>query len=66
MNGSPTREAHIPDGLRIAAGRLYDAECALHTARQSHLDGWIAAASEKLHDAVTEYLAAIAEQPTGR
>jgi hypothetical protein len=44
-----------------AAGRdLYNAECALHTARQSHVDAWIAAASERLHEAIAEHLFAVA------
>jgi hypothetical protein len=33
------------------------AECALHAAHQTHDDAWIAAASERLHQAVTDYLA---------
>jgi hypothetical protein len=48
--------------VRVAASRLYDAECALHIAHQSGVDAWIAAASAKLHDAVVEHLAAVAEQ----
>jgi hypothetical protein len=32
-----------------ARARVYDAECALHAARQSHVDAWIAAAAEHLH-----------------
>jgi hypothetical protein len=39
---------------------MYAAECALHAAHQSHLDAWINAAGQKLHDAVAEYLAAVA------
>ncbi len=42
----------------VASRRLYDAECALHVAHQSGVAAWINAANEKLHDAVTEYLAA--------
>lgn len=45
-----------------AARRLYEAEVALHSAHQSHVDAWIAAASDKLHRAVVEHLAAITEQ----
>jgi hypothetical protein len=37
---------------------VYKAECALHDAHQSHVDAWIAAASNRLHDALVEHLAA--------
>ncbi len=50
------------DRIPAAARRLYDAECALHVAHQTRIDAWIAAASEKLHQAVAEHLAAVAEQ----
>jgi hypothetical protein len=36
---------------------VYAAECALHDARRSHNDAWIAAASDKLHRALADYLA---------
>lgn len=51
------------DSTRVAAAaqHLYEAECALHTAHQSHVDAWIAAAGDRLHDAVVEYLAAEAD-----
>jgi len=51
------------DGTRVAAAaqHLYEAECALHTAHQSHVDSWIAAASDRLHEAVVEHLAAQAD-----
>lgn len=42
-----------------AARRLAEAECALHAARQSHVDSWIRAASDKLHDAAVAYTAAV-------
>ena len=45
------------------AQRLYEAEIALHIAHQTHDDAWIAAASEKLHEAVVAFLAARHEQP---
>jgi WhiB family redox-sensing transcriptional regulator len=51
-----------PDRVDAAARRLYDAECALHAAHHSHVEEWIAAANEKLHEAVAGYLAALAEQ----
>jgi hypothetical protein len=46
--------------VRLAARHLYEAECALHVAHQTHVDAWIAAAAEKLHESVVEHLAAIA------
>jgi hypothetical protein len=49
----------------VAAGRLFDAECALHVARQSHVDAWIAAASDRLHDAVLEHDHALAASGAG-
>jgi WhiB family redox-sensing transcriptional regulator len=55
-----TAPAELADGsaeLRAAAARLYDAECALHSAHQSHIDAWIDAANRSLHAAVTDYLA---------
>jgi hypothetical protein len=39
------------------ARRLYDAEIALHYARQTAVDAWIAAAYDRLHEAVEEYVA---------
>lgn len=57
--------AHTSDPLvALAAEHLYAAECALHDAHQSHVDVWIAAASERLHIALAEYLAA--EAASGR
>ena len=47
----------VPDRVQAAACRLYDAECALHSAHQAHDDHWIAAASDKLHEAIVAYLA---------
>ena len=45
-----------------AAQHLFEAEVALHAAHQSRVDAWIAAAGDKLHEAIVEHLAAIAEQ----
>ncbi len=53
-----------PDGREDVARRLYDAEVALHIARQSGVDGWVAAASDRLHEAVIAYRARLPE--TGR
>jgi hypothetical protein len=47
-----------PDRVGLAAGRLYDAEFALHAARETHVDAWIAAAYDKLHLAILEHSAA--------
>ena len=55
---------HNAPGVAAGACHLYDAECALHAAHQSGVEQWIAAAAEKLHQAVVEYLAAIAAQTT--
>lgn len=43
-----------------AARRLYDAETALHAARQTAVDAWIAAAADGLHEAVLAHQRAIA------
>ena len=44
--------------LEQAAQHLYDAECALHIARQTRVDAWITAAADHLHLAVLELDAA--------
>lgn len=50
--------------VALTARHLYDAECALHDAHQSHIDEWIAAASDRLHVAIVDHLAAeAAAQP---
>jgi hypothetical protein len=46
-----------------AARRLAEAECALHAARQSHVDPWIKAAADKLHEAAVAYVAALDASP---
>jgi hypothetical protein len=62
MDTTHPTTSRITDEQRqqAAAGRLYDAECALHAAHQTHVDAWIAVASEGLHRAVAEHLAAVA------
>ena len=55
--GVPGR--HESDPLRRAAARLYDAETALHAARQTHVDEWITAAYNRLHDAVEAHRVAV-------
>jgi len=42
------------------ARRLYDAETAVHAARASHVDAWISAAADRLHEAIQAHLAAVA------
>ena len=43
----------------FAARHLFEAELALHDAHQSYVEAWIDAASDKLHQAVVDYLAAV-------
>jgi len=61
---APARELSVGDRLARAATRLYDAEVALHIARQSKVDAWVAAAYDRLHDAVREHRAALAAAVT--
>jgi hypothetical protein len=44
--------------LDVAARHMYEAEIALHAARQSQVDAWVAAAYEHLHRAIAEHTAA--------
>jgi hypothetical protein len=53
--------SRIDDPVAATACRLYEAECQLHAAHQSHVDAWIDAANEKLHLAIEEHLAAVRE-----
>jgi hypothetical protein len=53
------------DDVGDAARRLFDAETALHAARQTHVDRWVTAASNKLHEAVVAYVAALAASGRG-
>ena len=49
--------------------KLYDAECALLVAHQTHVGQWIAAANDRLHDALVAHFAAMAtfrQVPAGR
>jgi hypothetical protein len=43
--------------LSHAAERLYDAEIALHIARQTGVDRWINSAADRLHDALVVHVA---------
>lgn len=45
-------QSQLQDIVDAARGRVYDAECALHAARQSGVDAWVKAASAKLHTAL--------------
>jgi hypothetical protein len=53
------------DCAHATARHLYDAECALQVAHQTHVDAWITTASDRLHQAVADHLAAIAERDAG-
>jgi hypothetical protein len=66
MNGTTQNALGNAERLEEATRRLYDAETALHAARQTHIDAWIAAAGDRLHDAVSAYLAARASHPSNR
>ena len=46
-----------------AARRLYDAEIALHIARQTGVGAWIVAAYDRLHEAIVSHTAALASAP---
>jgi hypothetical protein len=64
-----TPQARNPDDREAdAARRLYDAEIALHIARQSGVDAWISAAYDRLHEAIAAHAAAVAltARPTPR
>ena len=49
-----------------AARRLYDAEIALHIARQTGVGAWISAAYDRLHEAVVAHSAAVTPFPQSR
>ncbi len=55
--------APAPDRLQAAvndaAKHLYDAEAALHIARQTGVGSWISAAYDRLHEAIAGHLAAV-------
>ena len=54
------RQAAISD----AARRLYDAEVALHIARQTGVAAWISAAYDRLHEAIADHTAALGSAGT--
>jgi hypothetical protein len=56
---SATTTSPPPNGsVDVAARRLYRAELALHDAHATHDDAWIAAAADRLHEALEAYLVA--------
>jgi hypothetical protein len=56
-----TASSVVCHDIRTTATQLFDAECALHAAHQSGVDAWIAAASNKLSDAIGNYMLALAQ-----
>ena len=58
MTDTETNQQDPHAALEQAAQHLYDAECALHIARQTRVDAWITAAADHLHLAVLELDAA--------
>jgi len=57
-NHDPASYQHARAVRDEAAHDLYEAELALHDARQTEVDAWILAASNHLHLAVLHYTAA--------
>lgn len=51
----PTMTPAADAATQIAKRRVYDAETALHAARQSGVDAWVAAAYDRLHCALLTY-----------
>jgi hypothetical protein len=47
--------------LDRAQRRQYDQECALHDARSAKVDAWIAAAYDRLHEAISDVRHATAD-----
>jgi hypothetical protein len=43
-----------PDAAEWLQRRVYEAECALHDAHTSGIDGWVMAAAERLHRALSD------------
>jgi len=44
---------------RFAARLVHEAEMALHDARGTGVDAWIAAAADRLHEALNQYATAV-------
>jgi hypothetical protein len=51
--------------ISVAARRLYDAEIALHIARQAGVGAWISAAYDRLSEAIADHTRAIAALQAG-
>lgn len=59
MSTKPSTVSAADERLHAAERCMYDAEIALHIAHQTHVDEWIAAAADKLHDAIVEHTEAL-------
>jgi hypothetical protein len=59
--GQDRRQAAISQ----AARQMYDAETALHTARQSGVGAWISAAYRRLSEAIADHTRAVAALQEG-
>ena len=51
----------LEDRVDVAARQMYEAEVALHIARQAGVGAWAAAAYNRLHEAVAEHSDALAQ-----
>jgi cellobiose-specific phosphotransferase system component IIA len=60
MTTTTTITATRTSDVESAARCLHQAEQALHDAHTTHVDAWIAAAADRLHEAVETYLTAVA------
>jgi hypothetical protein len=60
MRSTPETSLVGPSNRAVAeaAQRVYDAEVALHIARQAGVDQWITAAYDRLHEALIKHTAA--------
>jgi hypothetical protein len=58
ITSTPPREGR-PALADDAARRMYDAEVALHIARQAGVTAWISAAYDRLHEAIANHTAAL-------
>lgn len=65
MTLNTPRPSTASERVSAAAIRMYDAEFALHAARQTEVDAWIVAAYSKLHAAITDHTAALTESAPG-
>jgi hypothetical protein len=60
--GEPVTAAAQPEPHEQAVHKCHEAEIALHEARQTHVDEWIRAAADKLHEALVELMALEAQK----